>query len=487
MEPTILWQPVAIIVMLLLSALAAWLGGSAQKRFSVVLSVLVPLAGCAMLLPLAESIAGGTVHAIHFQILPPAGLSFRLDSLSFYFAVVFLLLGAILAFYTSTFPLGEGVARFRGVMLFVLACSLGVVMAGDLLSLFLFFESMSLTFFILAIHLKNRESISATFKFLYMTIGASVLYFMAMATVYYRSGTLSWTDGGIMPAGPYTLLAFIGFLAAFGMKAGMVPLHLWMADVYGSAPVPAAVLSSIIMLKTGAYGLIRVFYQVLGPGLLRQEGWQNMMLVISVVTIIYGSVCAFADRDLMRRLAYSGVAQLGYILLGTSLLNQDALSGGVFHVVAHALMKGTLLMCAGAVYVKTGKRNVGDLAGIGREMPLTMCCFSIAALTAVGLPPFNIFVSKWYLSLGALSAGEPLIIIVLLISSMLNAAYYLPIAFLAFFGERSRDKQVPVRYDKVPLPTAVAMLIMAAGCVAFNLGAVNLPLQWALRAAASFF
>lgn len=481
------WQPVAIIVMLLLSALAAWLGGQAQKRLVSVLSVLVPLAGCALLLPLAKSIAGGTVYTAHYRILPPTGLSFRLDSLSFYFAVTFLLLGAVLAFYTSAFPLGEEHSRFRGVMLFVLACSLGVVMAGDLLSLFLFFEGMSLTYFILAIHLKDRESIGATFKFLYMTVGASVLYFIAMAAVYFQAGTLTWKDGGIMPAGPLTLLAFIGFLAAFGMKAGMVPLHIWMADVYGSAPVPAAILSSIIMLKTGAYGLIRVFYQVLGPDLLRREGWQGVMLALSVVTIIYGSVCAFADRNLMRRLAYSGVAQLGYILLGTSLLTQEALTGGIFHVVAHALMKGTLLMCAGAIYIKTGKRHVGEMAGIGWEMPLTMCCFSVAALTAVGLPPLNIFVTKWYLSLGALSVGEPLIIVVLLISSMLNAAYYLPIAFLAFFGKRNRDMQARLRYDKVPFPTAAAMLIFAAGCIAFNLGSVNLPLQWALKAAASFF
>ena len=484
---TILWQPLAVIGLLAGSALLVWIGGEKNHKAGSVLSLCSLIAAFAILLTLTNRILAGEILHMQLDVLPPFGLSFQIDVLSLSLAFLFLFCGAILTLYTAAYPLQQDFRRFKAVFLFILACAIGVVLAGDLLSLFLFFEAMSLSFFILIIHDRTQGSIAATLKFLYMAIAGSVLYFIALAVVFVQTQSLAWQDGGFMVAGTYTTLAFVGFAIAFGMKAGMFPLHLWMADVYGQAPPPAAALSSMIMLKTGAYGMLRIFHHVFGLELVSQQGWNVVILTLAIISIVYGSLCAFSQQDLPRRLAYSGVAQLGYILFGISLLTPEALIGGVYHIVAHAMMKGTLLLCAGAILAKTGKRNIEDLAGIGWQMPLTMSCFALASLTAVGLPPMNIFISKWYLGLGALVAEKPLLILVLLLSSVLNAAYYLPIVFTAFFGEKNRDLHAQLIWDRLPLGMTVSILALAIGCVAFGLGSQNLPLQWAQSIAAAFF
>lgn len=483
----VLWQPVTVIALIMASALMVWLGGERCHKAGSGLTLAALAGGVFILATMIPGVRAGQVLLQTYNILPPFGLTFRVDLLSLALAILFLFAGFILVLYTTAYPLKEGYRRFKTVFPFVLGSATGVVLAGDLLSLFLFFEAMSLTFFVLVIHDRKRETVAATYKFLYMTVGGSVLYFIAMASVFVQTNQFSWAEGGFIQASPYTTLAFMGFIVAFGMKAGMVPLHMWMADAYGQAPLPAVALSSMIMLKTGVYGILRVFHNVFGMTLVREQGWHSIILVLAVLSILYGSFCAFAERDLPRRLAYSGVAQLGYILFGISLLTQDALIGGVYHVLAHIMMKGTLLLCAGAIFAKTGKRKIDDLAGIGWQMPITMACFSLASLTAVGLPPMNIFITKWYLSLGALSAGQPLLILVLLASSVLNAAYYLPIVFTAFYGEKNRDLHATLVWDRLPWSMTVAIVVLAVGCLVFGLGQVNLPLQWAQSIAAGFF
>jgi multicomponent Na+:H+ antiporter subunit D len=482
-----LWQPFAALCIPAAVSLLIWLSAEKSHRADSVLSLFGLAGALAILATMIPGVMAGKHFVTGLNVLPPFGLNFRIDMLSLGLALFFLFCGMVLVLFAAEYPLQHSYKRFKAVFLFILTCATGVVLAGDLITLFLFFEAMSLSFFILVIHDRKQETVAATFKFLYMTIGGSVLYFIALAAVFTSTGSFAWQDGGFMAAGTYSALAFTGFAVAFGMKAGMVPLHIWMADVYGQAPPPAVALSSMIMLKTGAYGLIRIFHQVFGPELIRSQGWHTILLVLAAVSILYGSLCAFAEKDLPRRLAYSGIAQLGYISFGIALLTRDAFIGSVFHIMAHALMKGTLLFCAGAILAKTGRRRIADLAGIGWQMPLTMCCFSLAALTAVGLPPMNIFVTKWFLSLGALEAGMPWLILILLASSVLNAAYYLPIAFTAFFGEKNRDVHAALAWDGLPWPMALSMLILAVGCVGFSLARVHLPLSWVESIAAGFF
>jgi len=482
----LIWQPQAAVSLLLVATLLVWLGGEKARGSSRL--TLAALAGAfGILATLFPWVATGQVFSRKYPILPPFGLSFHADLLSVSLVLLFLFSGFVLALYTATYPLKYGQRRFKTAFLFIMACASGVVLAGDLLSLFLFFEVMSLAFFLLIIHDRSREAVAAAYKFIYLTIGGSMCYFMALATIFVQANSFTWVEGGFMSAASLSTMAFWGFMIAFGMKAGMVPLHLWLADAYGQAPPPAAVLSSVIMMKTGAYGMIRIFHHVFGLEMLSRQGWDKFVLVLALLTILYGSFCAFAERDLLRRLAYSSMAQLGYILFGLALLNQLAFVGAIFHIMAHGLMKGTMLLCAGAIVSKTGKRQIADLAGIGWQMPLTLACFSLAALTAVGLPPMNVFVVKWYLSLGALSAEQPLLILFLLASSLLNAAYYLPIVFRAYFGAENRDLQANLVWDRLPWPMTVAMLCFAIGCIIFSLGPVNLPLELTKRIAAGIF
>ncbi|MBS3982257.1 MAG: monovalent cation/H+ antiporter subunit D family protein [Dethiobacter sp.] len=480
-----IWQPQAAVGLLLVATLLVWLRGEKARGSSCL--TLFALAGAfTILATLFPWVGAGEILRQTYPILPPFGFSFQADLLSVSLALLFLFSGFVIALYIAAYPLKHDERRFKTAFLFIMACASGVVLAGDLLSLFLFFEAMSLAFFLLIIHNRTREAVAATYKFIYLTVGGSMCYFIALAIVFVQANSFAWTAGGFMSAASLSALAFWGFVAAFGMKAGMVPLHFWLAAAYGQAPPPAAALSSVIMMKTGAYGMARIFHHVFGLEMLSRQGWDILILILALFTILYGSFCAFAERDLLRRLAYSSMAQLGYILFGLALLNYAALVGGFFHFLAHGLMKGTMLLCAGAIVSKTGKRKIADLAGIAWQMPLTMACFSLAALTAVGLPPMNVFVVKWYLSLGALSAGQPLLILFLLASSLLNAAYYLPIVFRAYFGAENRDLHASLVWDRLPWPMTVGMLLFAAGCIVFSLGPVNLPLELTKRIATGF-
>ncbi|MBT9172287.1 MAG: Na(+)/H(+) antiporter subunit D [Syntrophomonadaceae bacterium] len=470
------WQPAAAVFIMYGFVLLQWLCNNKLKDRAHYLSVAALIASMLPLLTLADEVFAGWVFVVEYALLPPFGLSFRLDRLSLLMAVSFQLLGGVAVLCGTVAHGGSSTRRFQTALLFVLASALGMVLAGDLLSMYLFFEAMSLTFFILVIYRGDRLSAAATMKYLYMTIGGSVLYFAALAAVFVGVGSFAWQEGGFFPSGPFLWLAFWGFAAAFALKSAMFPLHFWMADVYANAPLPAVLLSSMVLLKTGAYGMIRLIHHVFGPEVLGQNGWQPALLALASFTILYGSVCAFAQRDLLRRLAYSGMAQLGYIYLGIFLLTPAALTGSIYHMMSHAVFKGLMLLCAGEILKQTGRRSVEQLFGVGRQLPLTMICFSLSALTVIGLPPFNVFFSKWYLGTGALAAGQPLLLVLLLVSSMLNAAYYLPIVIGSFFGvgEQPLGK---LRCESFARPIFTVLALLAIANFAFALS----PENWLLR------
>lgn len=400
-------------------------------------ATLLPLALTALLY---SSASRGEVLKQSFDILPPLGLNLRVDALSFYVLLLFTFFGFCISLYAQNYMEGEKrQSLFFAVMLAVLGGCYGVALAGDIFTFFLFFEFMSLMFFVLVIHDRTEAAFRAGLKFLFMTIIAGVALFLGLVIIMRETGNLSFGSGGLISSeSPLALLAFCGFLVALGIKAALFPLHLWVSDAYTRAPVPAAVISSTIMLKTGAYGLVRVFGDIYGFSFLESAGWSRPLVYLAAFSIIYGSTIALTQDDLIRRLAYSGIAQLGYVVLGISLLTGSSLTGALYHFLAHAFMKGALFLCAGAIIRGVGTRKISEMQGIGYRLPGVMLAFTVASLTAVGMPPFNIFISKWYLGMGALERGLPHIVIILLVSSFLNAAYYLPIAIRAFLGSRDR-------------------------------------------------
>ncbi len=466
-------------------------GRAALRNTILMVATLVPFGLSLYLHPI---IARGTVVVTKLDILPPLGLTFRVDILGQYMSLMFLFFGFIIVLYAINYMKEDPLPhRFFGFLLLVFAGSLGVVLAGDLFTLFLFFEFMSIMFFVLVVHDATPEAVAAGVKFLFMTIIAGVALFLAVVIVFRETGSLALdTPGLINTYSTLGLLAFIGFFIAFGTKSAVFPLHFWMPDAYSQAPLPAAMLSSAIMLKTGAYGFIRVYYNVFGLEFLEMVNWDYIMMLVAAFTILFGSTIAIAQDDIIKRLAYSGIAQIGYIILGITLLTPYALIGAVFHIMAHAFMKGCMFLCMGAVIKTTGNRSIRKMKGVGHQLPIPLLAFTVAAVTAVGIPPFNIFLTKWHLSLGALDINQLWLVIILLISSMLNAAYYLPIAYHAFLGleegahgetghhgagghhEDHGHKKATIKLSPVML---IPILVLVLGCLVFGLPTQNWPLD----------
>jgi multicomponent Na+:H+ antiporter subunit D len=263
-------------------------------------------------------------------------------------------------------------------------------------------------------------------------------------------------------------MGMFAFMAGFGVKAGMFPVHIWLPDAHPAAPAPVSALLSGCSIKCGIYGIIRVMHSIYGLDVTRAVSFDKVLLVSAVITILLGSSLALQQDHLKRRLAYSSVAQIGYVLLGISLLSERAMFGALFHVFSHALMKGALFLCAGDIIVQTGNKYISKMKGIGYKMPVTMISFAIASLTMVGIPPFNAFISKWNLAMASLETGRPLLVGVLLVSSLLNALYYFPIVINAFFVEES--EQVPSKsglLTGVPPGMIYTTALMAVLCISF--------------------
>ena len=485
--------PLWIVLIPLIFGIMVFLSGLTSvttARFFFILSPVIPSLLLAFLYkPIAD---GGVYNLVYDKILPPLGLSFRIDILSMYMLLVFCALGLILFLFTLGYMKDKpNESRFLGSMVISFAGCLGVVMAGDLMSFFLFFELMSVIFIISIAHEQTPEAIGATMKFFFMTIISSVSLFLAIVLTYQLTGSASFGTGGLFTeASGWALVAFIAYIICFGIKTAMLPLHLWMPDAYTYAPVVAGTLSSGMLLKVGAYGMIRVFYDIYGLEFFSAVEWNQVVVVIACITIVYGSINAIAQDDIIRRLAYSGIAQIGYIIVGIALLTEASFIGNIYHIFAHAAMKGCLFLCAAVIITKTGKRLISEMSGIGFTLPFTMLAFTIASITAVGLPPFNVFITKWHLGMGALEVGQPFIVFILLISSVMNAAYYLPIVTASFLGGEALnfDKiRRSLRINEAKPVLLVPIAFLALGCFYFALSQQNWPLELAKQAADLFF
>ena len=241
------------------------------------------------------------------------------------------------------------------------------------------------------------------------------------------------------------------------------------------------------MIKTGAYGLIRVIHYIYGVEIVRAVSLDKVLMILAVITILLGSALALQQDVLKRRLAYSSVAQIGYVLLGIALLTERALFGALFHIFSHALMKGALFLCAGAIITQTEKKRVSEMAGIGYQMPVIMLSFTLAAITMVGIPPFNAFISKWHLAVASLESGQGLLVLVLIISSLLNAVYYFPIVVNAFFKSNNEGETTVLIRDQIPRGMIWTTALMAVLCVGFAFVSPHWPVAVANSIAASLF
>ncbi len=404
------------------------------------------------------------------EVLPGIAFAFRVEPLGMLFALVAAALWIVNSLYSIGYMRAHEEPRQTGYYVcfaIALGSTIGVAFAQNLFTLFLFYEALTLSTYPLVTHNRDAEATRSGRIYLVMLLGTSmVLLLPAIIATWVFAGTLDFTPGGILAgkAGDATIAALL-VLYVFGIgKAAVMPGHYWLpAAMVAPTPV-SALLHAVAVVKAGVFTVMKVMVYVFGIDLLRRTAMSDVLLYVAAFTVVAASLVAMAQDNLKRRLAYSTVSQLSYVVAGALLASQLGIVGGSLQIAMHAVGKITLFFCAGAIMVTAHKTEVSELSGLGRSMPITFGAFLIGALSIIGLPPFGGMWSKWFLTLGALQAHQLVIVAVLMLSSLLNIAYLLPIPFKGFFG-KPPGGAAKGGIQEAPLPCLIALCATAAGCV----------------------
>ena len=413
-----------------------------------------------------------------WKITENASITLKADGLTRFFAVLMSIMWTIVGFYAFDYMKHEEhERRFFGFYLIVMGVLSGIYMSANLITLYLFYELMTLTSLPLVLHSLTKEAISAGKKYLFYSVGGAFLSLISIFYIYTKCNIGNFTAGGFIGAVPEQdkgmLLVFV-FLAiiGFGCKAGLFPLQDWLPTAHPVAPSPASAVLSGIITKSGVFVLIRLIYFSIGPDLIRDTWVQYAWMGLSLLTVFLGSMMAYTEKVMKKRFAYSTVSQVSYVLFGLSLLNAEGFTGALLHVVFHSVIKDGLFLVAGAIIIYTGIKNVDGLKGIAKRMPTVIWCFTFFALALVGIPPASGFVSKWHLCLGALEGDFGVIRFlgpaILLISALLTAGYLLPITIKGFFPGNDFDHASCKKCKVSPFMT-VPLILLAVAAVLFGI------------------
>jgi multicomponent Na+:H+ antiporter subunit D len=419
------------------------------REDQLVARTVMNLTGSVLKLVLVGIIAWGTLQGVEYEtrigFLPGAELVLRVD----YVALLFAALSSVLWLLTTIYAIGylehsPHRSRFFGFFSLCVTATMGIALAGNLLTFLVFYETLTIVTYPLVVHRGTKEALIAGRTYLLYTLSGGLLLLLGVAWLHLLVGSPDFRPGGIvahlLPGEVWQLtVIFVLLIGGLGVKAALVPLHGWLPQAM-VAPAPvSALLHAVAVVKAGVFGIVRVVYDVFGIETAAGLGLLAPLAAVAAVGILHGSVRALEQEDLKRRLAYSTVSQLSYITLGVALVGPLATTGALAHLVHQGIMKITLFLCAGVIAETLGIHRIRDMAGIGRRLPLTMLAFSVAALGMVGLPPTAGFVSKWYLGLGGVAAGAEWVVLLLAVSGALNAMYFLPILGIAWFGKREGD------------------------------------------------
>ncbi|MCE5342274.1 MAG: proton-conducting membrane transporter [Eubacteriales bacterium] len=353
------------------------------------------------------------------------------------------------------------------------AALLALCFSGTLVTMYLCFETMTLCSVPLVMHTRTKEAVAAGIKYLLYSIVGAMMGLFGIFYLTAHSISPIFTAGGTLTAaslrgGNSTLLwVVLVTMIGFGTKAGMFPMHGWLPTAHPVAPAPASAILSGVIVKSGVLCVLRVLYFVVGIDTIRGTWVQTVLLILALITIFMGSMLALAEQNLKKRLAYSTVSQISYILFGLFVGNAAAVSGGLMHVWFHSIIKTALFLCAGAIIHQTGKARVDELRGAGKRMPVTLWCFTLTGVGLIGIPPLCGFISKWYLAQGALAADLGILgwlgPVVLLVSALLTAAYLLPVSIRAFFpGMDASALTAAYPRGEAGMSMLVPMLLLAA-------------------------
>lgn len=471
--------PVYILMLLLIFAVTIPLQRKPYgRRFQL---LMVSVLGIAWIMALLEllKVLWDAPYSYTFGSYPTGiGIEFLVDEFSALMTLIVLTLSLLIIIY-SLKDLEHEIESSRMysyyTLVFLLIFSMiGMIFTNDMFNLYVFMEILSITSVAIIAIKKKKDTLMASMKYLMMGAIGSVTVLMGIALIYMVTGQLNMSAineeiSAVWRLYPRNILLAMGFMiTGFSIKAAIFPLHNWLPDAHSTAPTPSSALLSGLVVKAYIFSIAKIMYRVVGKNISVDIGIADYLIIFAVLSMMMGSVFALTQRDIKRRLAYSSVSQIGYIFLGLALASEMGFSAALFHVVSHAFMKSALFLSAGSIIYLTGKRDVKNLDGIGYEMPITMTVFSIGVLGMIGIPGTSGFMSKWYLGLAVLDAGHPELLIVLLLSSFLNALYYLPIIVSAFLRE-SPGRPLEMHRDGIPGTMKVSMVLVAVGSLVIGL------------------
>lgn len=485
-----LW-PLAVLMTSAIPGLVIFFIPESQRTLRSLLNISAALVKLLLVVLLLLGLHAGESYHWQWQLMPGLTLALKVDAL----AGMFLMLSAVLWLMTTLYAIGylensPHRSRFFGFFSLCVSATAGVAMSANLFTFVIFYELLSLATWPLVVHRGTPQALAAGRVYLRYTLISGSVLLLGAVILHGLVGTPDFRPGGYLAdQGVATLwlwVVFVLLLTGLGVKAALVPLHGWLPKAM-VAPAPvSALLHAVAVVKAGAFGIVRLVFEIYGIEFSAEIGVTDLLLVMAAITIVYGSWRALFETDLKRRLAFSTVSQVSYVALGVALAGPFGAIGGVIHIVHQGVMKITLFLAAGNYAETLGIHKVSELSGVGRRMPWTTTAFTLGALGLIGFPPLAGFVSKWYLGLGAWESGANWVLAVLLISGLLNAAYFLPLLYRAWFEPPPPAWPQPKTLSRVfethalllfpPLVTAILVVLLGvfAGLNVATLGWV----QW---------
>jgi len=462
--------PLPLLISLIGALTTPFIGIASEKmgaRLKDIWFVLVSVAslyGVYQLYNQVKAAADGVLLLYSWGQAPPLSGCFEVDMLGVYMAFGIAFLGLLVAIYSISYMEHETrVAEFYTLVTFMMAGMFGIVLAGDLFTLFVFWELMGLSSYVLVSFLKqNWGPIEAGFKYLVMSATAGAFLLLSMALLYGLTGTLNFAllASSIRgnPLTGWTILLFATLIVGFGVKSAIVPLHTWLPDAHPEAPSPISALLSGIVIETGLYAMIRLLYIIFEPELFKLP-----LATLALVTMSVGNIMALRQDDLKRLLAYSSIAQIGYMLIGVSTGLTYGLLGTFLHVFNHSMMKGMAFLSVGSIVHETGTRDINELKGVGRMMPWTTLTVIVAFLGLGGVPGTSGFISKFVLFSSSIGAGLGILAIFGVLNSALSMAYYLRVVMVLISGEPAEGvtaKEAPILMLGVTVVMAILIIVL---------------------------
>ncbi len=485
--------PLATLASSLLTAGVIFMLPEQAARARTALNLVAAMTKLVLVMWMARGLIAGQVYAVEFPVAEGLAFVLRVDALGLTFAG----LSSLLWLFTTIYAIGylensPNRRRFFGFFSLCVASTLGISLAGNLFTLLIFYELLTLSTYPLVAHRGTPQALVAATVYLRYTLSAGLVLMVGMVALQVLAGDLRFGQREILAHlgeayHPLLIGLFWLLILGFGVKAALVPLHGWLPRAM-VAPAPvSALLHAVAVVKAGAFGILRLVYDVYGIGFSAALGVLDGLVAIACVTIVYGSIRALTQEELKPRLAFSTVSQVAYIVLGIGLFGPLGTIAALAHLLHQGLMKVTLFFCAGNYAEELGIHRIDELDGVGRRMPLSSLAFTVGALGMIGLPPVVGFVTKWTLGMGAMQAEQPWVLAVLVFSTLLNAAYFLPILNRLWFRPGPAHgvgtwpcERAPSRFETsawLLLPAlATALLSLLAGMLA---GLPFSPLQWA--------